>query len=74
MLGILIDTKGINRIWGKPLKTRDSGTLVVVGIPCLLLELCQGSMGAADVNSHRGHKSDPSERYRRSRSDTLEKE
>ena len=98
----LIDTKGINRIWGKPLKTRDSGTLVVAGIPCLLLELCQGSMGAADVNSHSGHKSDPSvavltpmavnvtpvvtvltpplfqsdpsERYRRSRSDTLEKE
>ena len=23
-----------------------------MGIPCLLLELCQGSMGAADVNSH----------------------
>ena len=34
----LIDTKGLNRILGKPLKTRDSGTLAVAGIPCLLLE------------------------------------
>ena len=33
----LIDTKGMNRISGKPLKTRDSGTLAVAGIPCLLL-------------------------------------
>ena len=31
----LFDTKGMNRISGKPLKTRDSGTLVVAGIPCL---------------------------------------
>ncbi|MEY8238193.1 hypothetical protein AALA36_21265 [Lachnospiraceae bacterium 66-29] len=29
----LIDTKGMNRISGKPLKTRSSGTLVVAGIP-----------------------------------------
>jgi len=64
----------MNRISGKPLKTRDSGTLVVAGIPCLLLGLYQGSTRMADVNSHSGHKSDPSERYRRSRSDTLEKE
>jgi hypothetical protein len=26
----------MNRISGKPLKTRGSGTLVVAGIPCLL--------------------------------------
>ena len=32
----LIDTKEMNRISGKPLKTRDSGTLAVAGIPCLL--------------------------------------
>lgn len=32
----------------------------VVGIPCLFLGLCQGSMETADVNSHSGHKSDPS--------------
>ena len=50
----------MNRISGKPLKTRDSGTLGVAGIPCLVLELCQGSIGAADVNGHSGHKSDPS--------------
>ena len=36
----LIDTKGMNRISGKPLKTRGSGTLVVAGIPCLILGLC----------------------------------
>ena len=42
----LIDTKEINKISGKPLKTKDSGTLDVAGIPCLLLELCQGSMGS----------------------------
>ena len=56
----LFDTKGMNRISGKPLKTRDSGTLVVAGIPCMLLELCQGSMGAAVTSGHSGHKSDPS--------------
>lgn len=56
----LIDTKGMNRILGKPLKIRDSGTLVVAGILCLLSGLCQGNMRAADVNSHSGHKSDPS--------------
>ena len=50
----------MNRISGKPLKTRDSGTLGVAGIPCLLLGLCQGSMGTVDVNSHSGHKSAPS--------------
>ena len=50
----------MNRISGKPLKTRDSGTLGVAGIPCLFLELCQGNMRTADVNSHSGHKSDPS--------------
>lgn len=33
----LFDTNGMNRISGKPLKTRDSGTLSVAGIPCLLL-------------------------------------
>jgi len=50
----------MNRISGKPLKTRDSGTLGVAGIPCLLLGLCQGNMGAAFMDSHSGHKSDPS--------------
>ena len=50
----------MNRISGKPLKTRDSSTLGVAGIPRLILGLCQGSMGTADVNSHSGHKSDPS--------------
>ena len=69
----LIDTKGMNRISGKPLKTRGSGTRAVAGIPCLLLGPCQGSMGGAAVaNGHSGRKSDPSERYLRS-SDTLEK-
>ena len=28
----------MNRILGKPLKTRDSGTLDVAGISCLILE------------------------------------
>ena len=55
----LIDTKGMNRISGKPLKTRGSGTLAVAGIPCLILGLCQGSMGAAVTDGHSGHKSDP---------------
>ncbi len=32
----LFDTRRMNRISGKPLKTRDSGTLAVAGIPCLL--------------------------------------
>ncbi len=32
----LFDTKGMNRISGKPLKTRGSDTLAVAGIPCLL--------------------------------------
>ncbi|NBI86896.1 hypothetical protein D3Z47_12055 [Lachnospiraceae bacterium] len=50
----------MNRILGKPLKTRDSGTLGVAGIPCLLLGLCQGSTGAAVTDGHGGHKSDPS--------------
>lgn len=50
----------MNRILGKPLKTRDSGTLVVAGIPRLLLGLCQGSMGAVVTGDHSGHKSDPS--------------
>ena len=36
----LIDTKGMNRISGKPLKTRDSGTLGAAGIPRLILGLC----------------------------------
>ena len=56
----LIDTKGMNRISGKPLKTRDSGILGAAGIPCLLLGLCQGSMGVAVTSGHSGHKSDPS--------------
>ena len=56
----LFDTKGMNRISGKPLKTRGSGTLAVAGIPCLILGLCQGSMGAAVTDGHSGHKSDPS--------------
>lgn len=56
----LFDTKRMNRILGKPLKTRDSGTLGVAGILCLLLGLCQGSMGAAVTSGHSGHKSDPS--------------
>ncbi len=50
----------MNRISGKPLKTRGSGTLVVTGIPCLLLGLRKGSMGAAVTDGHSGHKSDPS--------------
>ena len=50
----------------------DSGTLVVAGNPCLILELCQGSMGAMVTNGHSGHGFDPSERYR-SGSDMLEK-
>lgn len=37
----LIDTKGMNRILGKPLKTRDSGTLGVAGIPRLILGLAR---------------------------------
>ncbi|MEY8425625.1 hypothetical protein AALB52_23675 [Lachnospiraceae bacterium 38-14] len=41
----LIDTKGMNRILEKPLKTRGSGTLGVAGIPCLILGLCWESMG-----------------------------
>ena len=57
----LIDTKGMNRILGKPLKTRDSGTLSVAGIPCFVLGLCQGSMGVAVTSGHSGHKSDSSE-------------
>ena len=47
----------MNRISGKPLKTRDSGILDVAGIPCLILGLCQGSMGAAVTNGHSGHES-----------------
>lgn len=50
----------MNRISGKPLKTRDSGTSSVAGIPCLILGLCQSSMGTVDANSHSGHKFDPS--------------
>lgn len=50
----------MNRISGKPLKARGSGTLGVAGIPCLLLGLCQGSIGVAVTNGHSGHKSDPS--------------
>ena len=38
----------------KSLQTRDSGTLVVAGIPCLLLGLRQGSMGAAVTSGHSG--------------------
>jgi len=50
----------MNRISGKPLKTRDSGTLGAAGIPCLLLRLRQGSVGAVTMHGHNGHKSDPS--------------
>ena len=56
----LFDTKGINRISGKPLKTRASGTLGVTGNPCLILGLCQGSTRAAVTSGHSGHKFDPS--------------
>jgi hypothetical protein len=42
----------MNKISGKPLKTRGSGILDVAGIPCLVLGLCQGRMEAA-VKSHR---------------------
>ena len=49
----------MNRISGKPLKTRGSGTLGVAGIPCLILGLCQGSMRAAVTCGYSGHKSDP---------------
>ena len=48
----------MNRISGKPLKIRDSGTLGVAGIPRLVLGLCQDSMGAAVTSGHSGHKSD----------------
>ena len=51
---------GMNRISGKLLKTRGSGTLIVAGIPCFLLELCRGSMEAAVTDGHSGHESDPS--------------
>ena len=50
----------MNRILGKPLKTRGSGIWAVAGIPCLFLGLCQGSMGAAVMDGHSGRKSDPS--------------
>ena len=50
----------MNRISAKPLKTRDSGTSDVAGIPCLILGLCQGRMGVAVANGHSGRKSDPS--------------
>ena len=56
----LFDTKGMNRILGKPLKTRGSGILGVAEIPCLILEPCQCSAGAAVTDSHSGHESDPS--------------
>ena len=56
----LFDTKGMNRISRKPLKTRGSGILGVAGISCLFLGLCQGSMGAAVTDGHSGHKSGPS--------------
>lgn len=56
----LFDTKGMNRISGKPLKTRGSGTFGVAGIPCLILGLCQDSTGAAVMDGHSGHESDPS--------------
>lgn len=45
---------------GKPLKTRGFGILGVVGIPCLFLGLCQGSVEAAVASGHSGHESDPS--------------
>ena len=50
----------MNRISGKPLKTRGSGTLDVAEIPCLILEPCQGSTDVAVTDGHSGHKSDPS--------------
>ena len=56
----LFDTKGMDRILGKSLKTRGSGTLGVAGIPCLFLGLCQGSAGAAVMDGHSGRKPDPS--------------
>ena len=50
----LIDTKGMNRISGKPLKTRGSGTLVVAGISCLLFgrfeNLRQSAEGCSLLN------------------------
>lgn len=33
--------------------------MVVAGIPYLFLALCQSSMRTADMNDHKGHKSDP---------------
>ena len=56
----LFDTKEMNRISEKPLKTRDSGTWTVAGIPCLFLESCRGSAGAEVTDGHSGRKSDPS--------------
>mgnify|MGYP001067460614 CR=1 FL=1 len=49
----------MNRILGKPLKTRGSGALGVAGIPCLALGLCQGSVGVVVTCGHSGHESDP---------------
>ena len=40
----LIDTKDRNRISGKPLKTRDPGTLVVAGIPYWLFYQFENQM------------------------------
>ena len=56
----LIDTKEMNRISGKPLKTRDSGTLGVAGIPCLFSGVGEDRAGAENANGHSGHSSDPS--------------
>lgn len=39
----IFDTKGRNRLSGKPLNTRDSGTLGFAGIPCLALGLHQAA-------------------------------
>lgn len=50
----------MNRILGKPLKTRGSGILDVAGILCLILGLHQGSTGTVVTDGHSGHKSDPS--------------
>lgn len=49
----------MNRISGKPLKTRGSGILGAAGISCLILGLRQGSAGAAVTDGHSGHESDP---------------
>ena len=63
----------MNRISGKPLKTRDFGTLDVAGIPCLLLGCAKAAWEQRMWTATVVINLNPSERYRRGGSDTLEK-